>query len=98
MIYKQFKIAGQSIQTKIVEKLPDNEYGKFNDAKNLIEIAKTVEADGEIVELSESQLNNTWYHEVCHAFQFYFNNELDEAQAQVYANFMCELLETGKEC
>lgn len=97
MIYKQFKIAGQTIRTKIVDSLPNNEYGKFNDAKCLIEIARTVEADDEVIKLSATQMENTWMHELIHVFQFYYDNEFDEAQAQVYANFLCELLETGVE-
>jgi hypothetical protein len=96
MIYKKFKIANQTITTKIVDKLPDNEYGNFCDAKCLIQIAQSIDCDGEIIELTADQMEATWYHEVIHVFQFYYNNEYDEAQAQVYANFICELLETGE--
>jgi hypothetical protein len=95
MIYKKFKIASQTITTKIVDHLPENDYGLFNDAENLILIARTIEKDGKMIELSESQQLNTWCHELIHVFQFYFNNDFDEAQAQVYANFICEMLETG---
>lgn len=96
MIYKTFKIANQLIHTIFVESLQGGEYGKFNDAKNQIILAKTVEIEGEIIELSPSQIENTFYHEVIHAFQFYYNNEFDEAQAQVYANFICEMLASGQ--
>ena len=96
MIYKKFKIAGQWITTEMVDQLNDGDYGCFNDAKNLIQIAENIEVDGELVKLTEFQKEATWYHELIHVFQFYFNNEYDEAQAQVYANFICELLETGE--
>ena len=96
MIYKTFKIANQLIHTIFVESLQGGKYGKFNDAKNQIILAKTVEIEGEIIELSPSQIENTFYHEVIHAFQFYYNNEFDEAQAQVYANFICEMLASGQ--
>lgn len=94
MIYKTFKIANQLIRTRIVDSLPDGAYGKFYDAKNEIVLAKTIEIEDETVELSEAQLENTFYHEVIHVFQFYYNNEYDEAQAQVFANFICQMLET----
>lgn len=50
-----------------------------------------------VVTVSDEQMRNTFYHELFHAFQFYFNNEFNEAQAQVYANFMCEFIETTEE-
>ena len=45
----------------------------------------------------DEQLRNTFYHELFHVFQFYYNNEFNEIQAQVYANFMCEFIETTEE-
>lgn len=45
--------------------------------------------------MSDEQLRNTFYHELFHVFQFYYNNEFNEAQ--VYANFMCEFIETTEE-
>lgn len=96
MIYKTFKIANQVIQTKIVNSLEGGAYGKFNDAKNQITLAKTVEIDDEVVELTPNQIENTFFHELMHVFQYYYNNEYDEAQAQVFANFMCEMLATGE--
>lgn len=96
MIYKKFKIANQTITTKLVNHLEENDYGLFNDAKNQILVAKTIEKEGETVDLTEEQMFNTWAHEVVHAFQFYYNNEFDEAQAQVFANFVCEMVATGE--
>lgn len=96
MIYKIFKIANQCIHVKILDSLPEGKYGEFNDAKNQILLAKSVEVNGEVIKLSPEQIENSFYHEVIHAFQFYYNNEFDEAQAQVYANFICEMLATGE--
>lgn len=33
-------------------------------------------------------------HELTYCMQFYFDNNITEAQAQVYANFLCEFLNT----
>ena len=41
-------------------------------------------------------MENTLWHEILHAFQFYATTEYDEAQAQVYANFICELNKTAQ--
>lgn len=83
----KFKIANQEITVVIEEILP-----------NMIKLARTLktEHDG-VVTVSDEQMRNTFYHELFHAFQFYFNNEFNEAQAQVYANFMCEFIETTEE-
>lgn len=96
MIYKTFKIANQKIQTILLDSLPGGEYGKFNDAKNEIQLARNIIVEGETIKLSPQQIQNTFMHEVIHVFQFYYNNEFDEAQAQVYANFICEMLASGQ--
>lgn len=93
-IPKKFKIANNWITVDIVESLPSNYYGLYNDAKQLICIAKTVSADDEIIQLTEEQMFNTFMHELTHCMQFYFDNNITEAQAQVYANFLCEFFNT----
>jgi len=93
-IPSSFKCAGFTIKIEIYNKLPNNTYGDFNDAKNLIRIAKSVEIDKEVIQLTKEQITNTLYHEVCHCFQWYYNTGTDEAQAQVFANFMQEFMGT----
>lgn len=93
-IPKKFKIANNWITVNIVESLPNNYYGLYNDAKQLICIAKTVSADNEIVQLTEEQMFITFMHEFVHCMQFYFGASMSEEQAQVYANFLCEFLNT----
>lgn len=93
-IPKKFKIANNWITVNIVESLPNSNYGTYNDAKQEINIAKTVEIDDEVVQLTEEQMFNTLAHEYVHCMQFYFDNNIIEAQAQVYANFLCEFLNT----
>lgn len=93
-IPKKFKIANNWITVNIVESLSNNEYGTYNDAKQEINIAKTVDTDEETVQLTEEQMLNTFMHELTHCMQFYFDTNTTEAQAQVYANFLCEFLNT----
>lgn len=89
-IPRSFKIANDEHHVEILDRVEgsdgDDIYGDYNSAKSLIRIAKTI--DG--VELSTEKILNTFYHELMHVFQFYFNNETDEAQAQSFANFMRE--------
>lgn len=92
----EFKCAGFTIKVIIEDKLPNNDYGYFCDAKNEIRIAKTVEVDKETVQLTNEQIYNTFWHELIHCFQFYYDNEYSEAQAQTFANFMCEFYNTKK--
>ena len=90
-----FKIANQTIKVNLLDKVINNNYGNFFDITNEINLAKNIEAeDGKTYQLTQEQIKNTFWHEVFHAFQFYYNNKYDEAQAQVFANFMCELIES----
>lgn len=96
-IPEKFECAGFVINIKIVDKLSNNEYGLYCDATNTITIAKTVDVpDIGIVNLTEQQLFNTFAHELIHVWQFYYNNEYSESQAQVFANFICEFFKTIK--
>lgn len=91
-IPKQFTINGQPIRIEILDKLENNRYGDYNDAKELIRIAKTIEVDRETIELSKAQMLNTFYHEAIHSFQFHSKGVYDEAEASSYAGLMVELL------
>lgn len=95
-IPKQFKCAGFTINVVIKDSLEDNSYGNYCDATNTISIAKTVKVNDKVIKLTERQMFNTFFHEVVHVWQFYYDNQYDEAQAQSYANFMCEF-ETTQE-
>lgn len=95
MIPNKFKIANQEIIVVIEDYLPDNNYGYFCAATSTIKLARAIhtEYNGDVM-LSDEQIRNTFYHELVHCFQFYLNNEYDETEAQVFANFLCEFTET----
>lgn len=93
-IPKKFKIANNWITVNIVKSLPNSNYGIYNEAKQEINIAKTVKIDNEIVQLTEELILNTFMRELTHCMQFYFDHNITEVQAQVYANFLCEFLNT----
>ena len=95
MIPKSFKIANQTITVNVVDKIDGGSYGNFSDVINEINIAKNIEFNGKVYQLTEEQIENSFYHELMHSFQFYFCNKYDETQAQVFANFMREFLSTS---
>lgn len=96
MIPKSFKIANQEITVKLLDIDSKNRYGYWNDANNTICVFKNVKADDEKIELSEETILNSFYHELVHCFQFYYNNVYDEGEAQVFANFIREFQSTKK--
>lgn len=93
MLPKKFKIANQEIKVEICDSLPNGDYGLWDDPTNTIKVARYIDD----IELSKEQIYNSFYHELVHAFQFYFDNKYDEAQAQCYANFIREYLTTKEE-
>lgn len=96
-IPKQFKIAGFDIKVELVDKTDDNNFGNWNDVTNTITIAKNISLkNGELTSLTERQIQNTFFHELLHAFQFYCGKEYSEIECNVFANFIVEFLETKK--
>lgn len=95
-IPKSFTLNGRPVTVEVVNALENNEYGEFVDAKELIRIARTVKVEKEIVHLSQAQIEDTFWHEVFHAFQWRAKGEYDETESCIYAGFMTELLKSGQ--
>ena len=97
MIPDKFKLAGFEITVDKVEKTDDNNYGYWDDVNNTIVIAKNISMkNGELTPLSDRQIENTFYHELYHSFQFYSGREYSEVECNIFANFMLEFNETKK--
>ena len=95
MIPNKFKIAGFEITVNIVEKTDNNSYCFWDDVNNTIVIAKNISMkNGELTALSERQIENTFYHELYHSFQFYSGKKYSEVECNIFANFMLEFNET----
>lgn len=92
-IPKQFKIGGMTIKVEIVDDLY-NKFGEYNCATNTITLAKNIDIDGKAYEISEEIMTNTFYHELFHVFHYLWNTEVPEDEAQVYANFLMEFIQT----
>lgn len=91
-IPKEFKIVGFTIQVEIHNILPDDIFGCFESTENKIYLASSIKSgfSGTIVQLSEAQIENTFWHEFVHVLQFYLGLDLDEQQAQSFGNLLFE--------
>lgn len=93
---KHFKFAGMDFTVSILDKVVDDEdgtselYGDFNTNTNEIRIAKTIYGS----KVTEQSMLNTYYHELAHALQYYYNNEQDESFAQSIGNLLMEYNQT----
>ena len=75
----------------------DTIYGYHSDVELVIKIARKVKIEkGDVISLTDEQIKNSFWHELFHAFNFYWNNGTDEALAQTFANFMREFELTRK--
>ena len=97
-IPRTFKMAGITFDVIIKDNVKDGSlYGCFEDVTNTIYIAKRVQLEDEWYDVPEQNMINTFYHELFHVFHYYFNNETPEDEAQVYANFMTEFIQSKSE-
>lgn len=95
LIPHTFNIAGLSHTIEIVDNIDDGDlFGKTLYASQKILIATHLKEDGEFVPITPKQQYNTFWHEIFHLFQFYYNNGSDEGLSQTFANFMCEYEKT----
>lgn len=103
LIPEYFKTAGgKVIEVKLEDTIEDSSikghyiFGFFNDASNVIKIAKNVPVNGEDFLQTEEDIERTFWHELFHVFQFYGGFEMDETLAQVFSNFMYEFQHSKK--
>ena len=96
----RFQVAGhpyQIIKKQFVRDDDDNAvFGLHDMISNKIFLAQEFPLGESSYEFKEHQKLNTFWHELFHAFNYYMNNEQDEALAQSFANFMCEFLKTAE--
>ena len=98
IIPKEFYIAGgKRIDVETVDEIDDySTYGNFSAVNNKIKIAKYVKCDGETVAVPEEDVERTFYHELIHCMNYFYNCETEEPIAQVFSNFIYEYIHTRK--
>lgn len=92
LVPKQFRLACHTFDVIINEE--GNYFGQFCISKNRIDLNLKIRFEDETVEVSKEAFINTFWHELMHVFNYFYNTETDEGIAQSFANFMCEFLET----
>lgn len=94
-----FRIANHDFKVKIqdfVELDGEYVYGTFSPSKQEILIATKIRTEKEEIHLTDECVRNSFYHELFHAFNFFWNVDADEGLAQTFANFMREFEITKK--
>lgn len=94
-IPSEFELAG--IKFKVIEKesIIDDDtelYGEFDTNQNTIILAKTIYGE----EITSQTKINTFYHELAHVLQYYYDNGLDESFAQSVGNLLMQYNQTKK--
>ena len=96
-IPKTFKIAGMDFVVKHPETVSDgDDYGEYDDVVNTLSIAQKIGDKDKLRTVRSKTQLNTFFHELIHTFQYYYNCKYDEAQAQVFANFLVEFFDTAE--
>jgi hypothetical protein len=96
IIPKNFKLAGIDFTVEIVKSIQNGAvYGEFNDALNRIQIAKSIKIEDTWYNVKPINRYQTFLHELFHVFSYYWNTEVPEDLAQVFANFMLEFKQTA---
>lgn len=97
-IPKRFKIANHEYRVIVEDFIYDSNgepiYGFHDPVKLEIHIATKMRRSDEVIDLNEEQIANTVWHELFHAFNFFWDNGGDESLAQSFANFMREFEST----
>ena len=96
-IPSEFELAG--VKFKVIEKeniIDDDKatesYGEFDNNQNTIILAKTIYGE----EVTPQTKINTFYHELAHVLQYYYDNRLDESFAQSVGNLLMQYNQTKK--
>lgn len=93
---EKFEIGGQVITVRIEDHdLRDNRFGYYDSVKEEIVIFKQVEGENGLVNLTESQLVDSWWHELFHAFQYHSKTETSETESATYASFMTQFIKSS---
>lgn len=83
-----------TVKIKEIDNTDENRYGYYDSAREEIIIFRKLKSDGKLVELTDIQLEATFYHELLHAFQWHIKGETDEIEAQSYSGLILEFLNT----
>lgn len=95
-IPKEFIIHGHVVKViqREIDNKEDNRYGYYDSVREEIVIFSKVRSNGEPVDLTDTQIEATFYHELVHCFQWHIKGETDEWEAQSYSGLIIEFLKS----
>lgn len=96
-IPKKFKVGGQWFEVEFKDLIDNGDnYGDFSYCPPIIRLAtKYKDLDtGQLRDIPENQMENTFKHEIVHMWQYMSGNETSETVASTFAAFWCEFDET----
>ena len=93
IIPNKFKCAGTEISV-VKKPCSENFYGEFISCEDSIIIYDNILNDCSQIKVPDRKQLNTFFHELIHVFQHHAGMEFNEIQAQTFANFLQEFLET----
>ena len=95
-IPEKFTINGQEIIVELLDTLPNQKFGEYCCITDKIKLAKRVkDDDGTAISLKEEQMENTFWHEVLHAFQWHSKGDFSEAESSTYAGYLLEFFKSS---
>ena len=83
-IPEQFIIHGQVVKViqKEIDSINGNRYGYYDSVKEEIILFRKVRSDEEVITLTDTQIEATFWHELIHCFQWHIKGQTDEWEAQ----------------
>ena len=96
-IPEKFTINSQEVKIEIVDTLPDQKFGEYNRTTDTIKVAKHFkDDDGTVIPLKEEQIENTFWHELLHAFQWHSKGDYSEEESNTYAGYLVEFFKSSE--
>ena len=95
-IPEKFTINSQEITIELVDTLPDQKFGEYCCITDKIKLARNVkDDDGTVIPLKEEQIENTFWHELLHVFQWHSNGDFSEEESNTYAGYLVEFFKSS---
>ena len=71
-------------------------YGQWNEVACTIELAKSINMDGELIPLTLIQIMTTFYHELFHCFEHFSGMDYKEQRVKLFSECMIQFIESKK--
>lgn len=78
---------------KVTSKFKVKLFGEYCCITDKIKLARNVkDDDGTVIPLKEEQIENTFWHELLHAFQWRSKGDFSEEESSTYSGYLLEFL------